>query len=86
MTYIQSKHTLTDINGTPYFEHPTVNTIVPGKEYEVHYTTGHSDPSLQAIYEEFKMSDNKPFYLSQNKTLLSKYNINVDNLIEIYTQ
>ena len=68
----------------PYKEGGRVVTIQPSKEFQVMYSTNHTDKDIQAIYEEFKMYDNKLFWLSENRKRLEKYSINVDNLIEAH--
>lgn len=85
VAYYKPKKPALDINGKPFVEGGRVVTVVPTKEYEVIYRTFHKNPDIQAIYEEFKMVDNKLFWLSENRGRLSKFDINVDALIEAHS-
>lgn len=59
-------------------------TRVPGNELAVLYKTTHANDAIAAIYNEFKMTSNKSLWLSENREMLSKHNINVDKLIDVW--
>ena len=68
----------------PYMSGGRVVSIAKGKEFEVVYATRHENATIQSFYEEFKMSDNKLFWLSENRARLEKFNIDVDKLISAH--
>ena len=68
----------------PFREGFRVVTVVPGKEHQVIYATTHSNPDIQSLYEEFKLCDNKLFWLSENRERLQRFDINVNGLIEAH--
>ena len=84
VTYYKPAKTALDINGKPFREGGRVITRVSTKEFEVTYATTHENEELQSIYEEFKLVDNKVFWLQQNASKLQKFDINVNNLIEMH--
>ena len=72
------------IDGKPLRSGFRVVTEVPGKEHKVIYATSHANPDIQALYEEFKLCDNKLFWLSENRERLQRFDINVNGLIEAH--
>jgi len=84
VTYYKPKTPAMDINGKPFREGGRVITNVPGKEFQVVYATRHENEDLQSIYEEFKLVDNKVFWLQQNASKLKKFDVDVNNLIEMH--
>ena len=74
------------LDGKPYFDSGRVITCVPTKEFQVIYATQHENKDLQSIFEEFKMFDDKVLWLRENRNKLNNYNINVDNLIEKWSE
>ena len=80
VTYYKPAKTALDINGKPFREGGRVITRVPSKEFEVIYATHHENETLKEIYNEFKLADDKSFWLSNNRARLEKFDINVDNI------
>lgn len=83
-TYATSSSNYSDINGKPFKSGFRVVTVQQSKEYQVHYATHHENPNIQSLYEEFKLVDNKPLWLSENREKLSKFDMNVNALIEAW--
>ena len=71
-------------DGKPFREGGRVITRIIGKEFKVIYGTYHENPEIQSFYEEFKMTDNKVFWLQQNAHRLKNFDINTDKLLEAW--
>ena len=54
-----------------------VITAAPGKEHQVIYRTKGRTPQLTALYESYKMTDNKAQWFLDNAAIIKKYDINV---------
>lgn len=84
VAYFKPEKPALDRYKKPYVDGGRIVTRVPGKEHQVIYRTYHQNPDIQAVYEEFKMVDNKPLWLSENRDRLKKFDMNVDALIEAW--